>query len=242
MEIIETKFNDLKILGIGSEGVVYEKDNKAIKVFRNNNDFNDKYKKIMLMKALDFEFIAKPINFVSSNNIPVGYEMELIKDSIDLYTVLNDNTIDQKIDMLKKLEENIIELHKKHIVLVDCNLHNFLVRKNEIINIDIDNYMVGNLNPNVLPDYYYPYYSKKVTNVIDKNFDKFQMTLNAIEHLANSKLYKNLLSKYNSKSDYLEYYLKKIDINQELREFLLLQTSDSLNKEYVGKYLKLFKK
>lgn len=242
MDYKELNFEKMQAIGAGSEGIVYKNQNEAIKLFHGSYDIKDKYKKIIILESLNIDFLVKPKKFITKENKTIGYSMELIENAKELNGVFKFKTLDEKIKSLKTLENNIKELHKKHIVLVDCNLHNFLVKDNKIKHIDIDNYQVGDLPANVFPDYYHPYYSEKVTKNIDPNIDKFQMTLNAIETLADAKFFKHFIRHYDKNRDYLEFFINSLKIDNKLKEFLLQQTSDSINKEYISDYLHLFKK
>ena len=72
----------------------------------------------------------------------------------------------------------------------------------------------------------------------DENFDKFALTVNFLSYLKKD-FYFELLYYYNDSFNYLDDYVRSLDIDKRLKEFLLHQISEDLNKEYLGDHIDL---
>lgn len=120
----ELKHN--KLIGKGSEARVYLKDNMAIKAFNQNGmkkeEMNNKINKIKELSKMNMDNFLLPKELVYTfKNKFVGYSMDYVNALMDMHDLMKSKeyTLDTKIEMLKKLENNIKCAHKNDIVLVD---------------------------------------------------------------------------------------------------------------------------
>ncbi len=194
MEIIEfNKNNIMGVLSSGIESIVYfYKVNDEIillKLFRNEIKYEDhvinidesvlenKRKKIVLINNDPlFKDEVKTNHLVVSNGKFVGYTEEPYGIGCLSYF---DKRKD-KVEILKKLKEKIINFNKNNIYIGDFKLENFLTDENGIKLCDLDNFKIKDLNFDVL-SFLQQVYLKKY-DIID-NIDKFCFNLFTIAYL-----------------------------------------------------------
>ena len=166
--------------------------------------------------------------------------MDYVRPNDTLYSEFETKelTLDDKIKYIKMQEELVKKAHQNNIIMCDLNLFNFILNDGKIYAIDTDNYKVDGLKNDILPDLYAPYYLFNISHNIDENFDKFALTVNFLSYLKKD-FYFELLYYYNDSFNYLDDYVRSLDIDKRLKEFLLHQISEDPNKEYLGDHIDL---
>ena len=237
----ELKHN--KLIGKGSEARVYLKDNMAIKAFNQNGmkkeEMDNKINKIKELSKMDMDNFLLPKELVYTfKNKFIGYSMDYVEALMDMDDLMQSKnyTLDKKIEMLKKLENNIKCAHKNDIVLVDDFFWNFLVTEdNTIYMVDTDSYKVKQYKNDFEPHYYYDFYSKEISKNIDANLDKFQIGVHVLSYLTDHQFNKEELLKY--PTNYLTRYIKSLDMPNEIKDFFYELTSPSKEKKYIDNNL-----
>jgi hypothetical protein len=149
-------------------------------------------------------------------------------------------------ELLKQLQEKVKILHKKGITLGDFNMANFLFenKTDNLKFIDIDNYAIDGLKSDIKPDLFEPYFNNKIGDNNEVNFDKFNFALMAIRILAREKMsdfdYHMIKYSRDLKGDYLkDTYIPRLDVDNEIKEYLFHLISEDKNKEYFNNLDKL---
>ncbi|MEG1146569.1 MAG: hypothetical protein RSE21_03970 [Bacilli bacterium] len=240
----DKKLNIENYITDGSEGTIYEYNNKVIKIFfRDNDNFSNKHKKIEILSKMELDNFIFPKKLVYNKNEEfIGYMMEKvnfrynnIQSAID-----NSETLKEKIEILKKLENMIKKAHEKNIVLVDLNFYNFLIGwDNEIYAVDTDNYNILGYKHDLNPTFYYRHYIYKVSKEITSDIDKMSFAINLLYLLCKERINRNCFTATFKSYDYDKVFISSLDIDNELKEKLFCSLSDSLNKPYIGDSLDL---
>lgn len=223
-----------KLIGVGSEGIVYNYQGKALKYL--NNPTINKETKIKMLKETKNNSIVKPIDLIYDENEKfIGYTMEMIqKNNLNIKDKINNsNSLKEKIEILKKQEEIMKTIHKDNMKIIDFNYSNFIYNKNEIKLIDSDNFYVENFPNDNIPLNYYKYYCGKVSNSITNDIDIMSNTLNMLWLITEDPFLKKELLIYNN-NNYIEEYIKKLILPKEAKSLLLEIVSDSVNKPYIN--------
>ncbi|MEG0909788.1 MAG: hypothetical protein RSH78_05455 [Bacilli bacterium] len=233
---------NLEILGIGSESKVYQYKDEAIKIFMNKSSIRNKEKKIILIHDLNIKNIVKPNNIIiNSKGKTIGYSLNKIETNFDenlWHYNTNTNSLDKKIEKLKALEETLKELHKNNITMVDFNYFNFLLDKEDNLNIiDSDNYRVGKLKEDLKPILFYKYYKKKYGK-IDENYDKFAYGMQILITLPFLPFLMDYFSD-TPKDNLIETIINDLDINSKLKDYFYNLLDPKTENEYIGSRLDL---
>jgi serine/threonine protein kinase len=137
------------LLDQGGEGSVYVKNGTAFKVY-----FDPKkcipVGKVQELSSIINPSIIKPDDILLDNkNNPIGYTMRYVSNTIALCKTFtksfknrNGVTPQNTIDLVRKLQDIVTDVHKAKVLIVDLNELNFLVsnKLNEIYAIDVDSY------------------------------------------------------------------------------------------------------
>ena len=128
----------------GIEGKLYHiPGNKDILIkiyhkFEVPNNFKEKLEAFHNLYELD-DIIARPLQLVTMNNVPIGYTMEEFGVSLEHLNV----PFSERINILKQCQNIIQRLHQKGIVLGDIKLQNFLYKDGKVKVCDICNARIG---------------------------------------------------------------------------------------------------
>lgn len=231
----------------GSEGTVFQYEKYAVKLFKkvNGEEFmNKKEEKLKALLTKDLEGFQKPEFLVYDENEKfAGYAMNFVESKGDVadfcYKKGYEHTLDEKIELLLKVEKLIKLAHKKGIILNDVAIWNFLVTdNNNVVGIDTDNFQFDNLKSETKPSLYLPYYQGLCNKEgFDENSDKFSFALFALGALFENHFTNELLEQYSSSSSYLKSKVTRLDVPEEVKDELMELISENPNKEWIGKTL-----
>lgn len=139
-----------KKMGEGKESLVYDYDDKVIKIFKDKEERTSPFKRIsdeglIKLKTLPLKHFNKPIDIIYENNKIIGYtENKLeIKD-------LNENLSQ---DILDEIKEDIITLSYNGIKIEDI-FYNY-TSSNNFMFFDMTSYSYIDSNKKELHDFYY---------------------------------------------------------------------------------------
>lgn len=249
--ITDKQEKKLELLSTGCEGFVYDYNGEIYKKYYDikSTTAANKTTKIEKINNLNIDFLVKINCIVLDKRLnPKGYIMEKVNYTHDMYGSLRDKHISMatKVSYLKQLQEKVKILHANGITLGDFNMANFLfdVRTDNLKFIDIDNYAIAGLKSDIKSDLFETYYDDKIGDNNEFNFDKFNFALMAIRILAREKMsdfdYHMLKYKFNQENDYLkDNYIPRLDVDNEIKEYLFHLISDDKNKEYFNNLDKL---
>ena len=249
--ITDKQEKKLELLSTGSEGFVYDYNGEIYKKYYDikSTVAANKTTKIEKINNLNIDFLVKVNNIVLDKRLnPKGYTMEKVDYIYDMYYSLRDKhlSLATKVSYLKQLQEKVKILHKNGITLGDFNMANFLFenKTDNLKFIDIDNYAIDGLKSDIKPDLFEPYFNNKIGDNNEVNFDKFNFALMAIRILAREKMsdfdYHMIKYSRDLKGDYLkDTYIPRLDVDNEIKEYLFHLISEDKNKEYFNNLDKL---
>lgn len=193
-------------IGSGIESKIYEyNDNTVIKALDKSTyeGRENKKLKLALLSRLDVKNVWPTIRgLIFVDDKFKAYLMEYFPNYVNLskYIFLSSN---EKIEVLSKLKEELLEMHNNDIVYVDINLNNMIVKKENdsflCRFVDIDNVQIGELEHDVCHSMIDIYI--KSGGVIGINSDIFMFNLITYFILnstitANGNLMPNLFSSF----------------------------------------------
>lgn len=232
MENLHFTKHEGNIIGLGSEGRVYRLDeNTVAKYFFYEYVAKNKIEKIKLIKDMNIKNISKPGDIIYINDVLSGYTMDYVNSKINLKNyMLSDNSIENKINLLKQAEKIMKELHKNDIVLVDTFYHNFLVNNMKLTAIDIDNFYVKGFEHDFIPNTIYDSYIENINEEVTSDMDKYNNTFFVLYFLTNGGFD---MGKVHGDINFFKHFIKKLEISKELKSLLIEIMSDSTNKPYL---------
>jgi serine/threonine protein kinase len=143
----------------GGQGKIYIIGNAAYKIYHDPTHMIPEAK-IQELATLSELNIIKPENILLDNkNNKIGYTMRAVPDNYALCQLFpkpfrsrNNLSPNKVIDLVRRMQSTISAIHAKHILIVDLNEMNFLVKKDfaEIYFIDVDSYQTHNFPANAL--------------------------------------------------------------------------------------------
>lgn len=154
--------SDKDYLASGGEGSVYRQNATAFKIYHDPTKCIAEAK-INELKVLDMPSILGPRDVIydPKSKKPIGYTMPFVKDTeylsrlfVNSFKKANNITPEMVVDIVKKMQETLIEIHKKNILVGDYNEMNFLVDKTFTIPyyIDVDSYQTKNFHCTAIMD------------------------------------------------------------------------------------------
>ena len=139
---------DKEYLASGGEAAVYRKDKFAYKIYHDQSKMISK-KKIQELQQISANNVLKPIEIIQSNNKDIGYVMPFVSDTCPLCklftkTFRDKNNLNSKdiVEIVKIIQQTIIQIHDKKILIVDLNELNMLTSNkfDNVYFIDTDSY------------------------------------------------------------------------------------------------------
>lgn len=229
-----------KLIGEGSEAVVYSVNDKEAykKFFYGTPDYilKNKQKKLHLLNEKNIEGFIKPEQLVYDMQGFRGYTMARINSDITALDVLLDEnkSLKEKIELLKNIEQLMKNAHNKDVLLIDFNMKNFILNGNNVKGIDVDNFMIGDYQNDLIPSSTYYYYLEKVKGNIDYNMDKFALAINALLLLSNEYIVSWHI--YKKKYDKFEELLEKLELPNNFKDYYYEILSNN-NNVYLSEVL-----
>ncbi len=183
--INDNELQELNIIGGGKEGTVYEYDkHTAIKIFNSEIDLDSKMRKISLLRDTPIQFFATIPQKIVTTPSRSGYSMEYKKDYSTL-SELKELKNRRKIEILKQAKVVLEVLHKQYSIVVgDVRCENILVKDNNIVFCDTDDFKINDINPELL-NIYGKYYVRKYDN-FDEGLDIFSFNIMSLLFLLKS--------------------------------------------------------
>lgn len=145
--------------GSGGQGTVYCKDGMGYKIYHDPQKMISPAK-IQELSMLKMPNVLAPKDvLLDGNNNPVGFSMPFVKDTEFLCKLFvksfrDKNNISHQgiIDLIKKMQETLVGIHKEGFLVVDYNEMNFLTSPNFEIPyyIDVDSYKTPSFPPTAL--------------------------------------------------------------------------------------------
>ena len=227
----------LEKIGMGSESFVYNFNDKALKIFNfgcmDETLYENKLNKVNAISKMDLKNFILPTDYVyTPDDFFIGYAMEKIDTKLDLYSYIKDyeTSIEDKITMLKKYEQLIIDAHKKNILIVDANFWNCIIMDNNPYIIDTDSFKIHDLKEDFLPENYETMYlvlnQKKAEANID--FDKFQIGIQTLGMLIDPKI-----ARFN---EYFKFksIIENLNLDEKSYSYFMSLLVPTSNKKYIG--------
>lgn len=148
----EKQIQDMKIIGKGHEGTIYEYNKQALKLFNSEVNTDTKIAKIKLLHDSPVGNLAtKPLAIVDTG-LRKGYTMKQFESNLTLANLLRLEYKD-KLIILKRIKNIIEDLHALEIIVGDIRYENILISENIIKFCDSDNFGINGINPELLNIY-----------------------------------------------------------------------------------------
>ncbi len=242
--------NSYPIIGSGYEAEVFGLDeNTVLKAFRHTPDIwptiPNKIRKVEEIESIIFDdsFLpqVKQLAFERCG-IFIGYTLSRIHPRLDVPDLFDacdaKLSIAEKINYYYMVEEIAIALMVRNIYLIDTNLKNFMITKdNSVMLTDVDGLAIGSYSADRIPIYYAQYYQDKTGDKTLKYHTEFALTIRLLELLVYNFREKAHYAVKNNKMDYIEQVVSCLDIPNELKIVLLSTLSADGKKEFIGPYL-----
>lgn len=142
--------NSNNFISEGVEGKIYRipgSENILIKIYHNlevPENFAKKVEAFHNLKDID-DIIARPLQLLTLNNIPIGYTMIEYGVSLENLNV----SFEERINILEQCKDIINTLHQKGIIIGDVKLQNFLYKDGKVKICDICNSKIEDYDINV---------------------------------------------------------------------------------------------
>ena len=157
----EVNLTPRQFLAKGGEGAVYAKGSVAYKIYLDEKKMIPPAK-IKELSVLQHPNIIRPeLLIFDKRKKPVGYTMKLLKDVLPLCQLFtkafrqrHSITPEKMIELVQKLQELIVYIHSKGIIVVDLNEFNFLCNDifDEIYGIDVNSYQTPSFPATAIMD------------------------------------------------------------------------------------------
>ena len=181
-------FDDLKnikqINMLGSESTLYTCSlNNRLYLYKQPNDYTKELaNKMSDLININSNYLITPKHIIYGSNYqkPVGYLIEYLEDYQSLYYLKKSQ--DDIINILKKVKEAIIEMHKLGIIHCDLHPANIMSNKDNIKIIDFDTSKYLNHHPR-----HYNQYSAKYleNNRLNKAIDIYNFNIDTLSCIYN---------------------------------------------------------
>lgn len=175
----------IKKISTGRSADLYlTSNNEALKMFTSTSFtfLKDREETLKELKKLDIKEVIKPKQLVYFDGSFVGYIMEYVPVG-DSIVKLKDNkyNFEEKIEIIKKIEDVMRKLHNKNIYICDLNPDNIYVDdKSDIRLIDCDSFVIKD---NVLNDKISYQYRDPINKYVSKETDMYAFALTALQIL-----------------------------------------------------------
>lgn len=172
----EVSLSDRDFVAKGGEGSIFAKGNTAYKIYEDPNKMIPPAK-ISELSVINNPNVIKPESIImDSKNKCVGYTMKLVKNTHTLCELFTKafkkrNNIDTKdlLELIKKFQKMIKDIHDNKILVVDLNELNFLTndKMNEVYAIDVNSYQTQNFPATAIMDTIRDRHAKQFSELTD---------------------------------------------------------------------------
>lgn len=185
-------YKDLKLvkkIASGRSGNIYlTQDGRILKMFTSTSFtyIKDREETLRYLKDIDVKEIVKPKHLVYYDGVFVGYIMEYLPDGISLSKNTEKYSFEEKIEIIKKIEEVMKKLHKKKIYICDLNLDNIFLDKNENVRlIDCDSFVI---KKNVVNNEVDLKYQDGIYKIVSDKTDLYAFAVTSLELLIDERI------------------------------------------------------
>lgn len=185
-------YKDLKLvkkIASGRSGNIYlTQDGRILKMFTSTSFtyIKDREETLRYLKDIDIEEIVKPKHLVYYDGVFVGYIMEYLPDGTSLSQNTEKYSFEEKIEIIKKIEEVMKKLHKKKIYICDLNLDNIFLDKNGNVRlIDCDSFVI---KKNVVNNEVDLKYQDGIYKIVSDKTDLYAFAVTSLELLTDEKI------------------------------------------------------
>ena len=179
----------VKKIASGRSGNIYlTQDGRILKMFKSTSFtyIKDREETLKFIKNLDVEEIVKPKHLVYYDGVFVGYIMEYLPDGTSLSKNTEKYSFEEKIEIIKKIEEVMKKLHKKKIYICDLNLDNIFLDKNGNVRlIDCDSFVI---KKNVVNNEVDLKYQDEIYKIVSDKTDLYAFAVTSLELLTDEKI------------------------------------------------------
>jgi len=159
----KVNLTDSDYIAQGGQGVVYLKNNAIFKIYHDPKQLipEDKMDELQVLDGITNVVIPSKSIYDPANNQRIGFGMRYIKDTEFLCKLFVANFKAQNkispqmiVSLVKNMQETLISIHQKGIIVGDYNEMNFLVDKGFSIPyyIDTDSYQTPSYKCNAIMD------------------------------------------------------------------------------------------
>lgn len=185
-------YKDLKLvkkIASGRSGNIYlTQDGRILKMFTSTSFtyIKDREETLRYLKDIDVKEIVKPKHLVYYDGVFVGYIMEYLPDGISLSKNTEKYSFEEKIEIIKKIEEVMKKLHKKKIYICDLNLDNIFLDKNGNVRlIDCDSFVI---KKNVVNNEVDLKYQDGIYKIVSDKTDLYAFAVTSLELLIDERI------------------------------------------------------
>ena len=182
----------VKKIASGRSGNIYlTEDGKILKMFTSTSftHIKDREETLRYIKNLNLDEIIKPKNLVYYDGVFVGYIMEYLPEGQGLWAKNDKYSFENKIEMIKALEDVIKKLHEKKVYVCDLNPDNiFLDKEGRVKLIDCDAFVV---KKNVLNNDVDKIYQDPIYKIVSEKTDLYSFAVTSLQILLNTKFDKD---------------------------------------------------
>lgn len=185
-------YKDLKLvkkIASGRSGNIYlTQDGRILKMFTSTSFtyIKDREETLRYLKDIDVKEIVKPKHLVYYDGVFVGYIMEYLPDGASLSQNTAKYSFEEKIEIIKKIEEVMKKLHKKKIYICDLNLDNIFLDKNGNVRlIDCDSFVI---KKNVVNNDVDLKYQDSIYKIVSDKTDLYAFAVTSLELLTDEKI------------------------------------------------------
>lgn len=185
-------YKDLKLvkkIASGRSGNIYlTQDGRILKMFTSTSFtyIKDREETLRYLKDIDVEEIVKPKHLVYYDGLFVGYVMEYLPDGASLSQNTEKYSFEEKIEIIKKIEEVMKKLHKKKIYICDLNLDNIFLDKNGNVRlIDCDSFVI---KKNVVNNEVDLKYQDGIYKIVSDKTDLYAFAVTSLELLIDERI------------------------------------------------------
>lgn len=179
---------DKKITKGRSSNIYLTKDNKILKMFTSNSFtfIKDREETLKIIKNSDIDEIVKPKNLVYYDGVFIGYIMDYIPDGEAVSSLSKTLGFEEKIKIIKVIEDVMKKLHSKKIYINDLNPDNiFITKDGKVKLIDCDSFIVKEqvISGDIDEKFKDPY-----NKIVSKNTDIYAFAITCLEILTDVKI------------------------------------------------------